>query len=440
MPEPKDPMTDKRGRGRDEGHERGGRRAGAHEHDERFVAFLRREAAGYHAPPETPADALWPAVQAGWRLAAGGGQVDAGGGRVDDLELAPDVARSGDPELDRPAGDLLRAGAAEYRRPPEPPRDEMWARVEAAWQLRSAAPAGAREAGWEALPGGRTPPRELAPDGDGGAEAGAGTGGGRISDLGRRLASPRLLWPAGIAAALVLGALIGRGTMPRPAVDAGRVAAEAGMEPTPAATRGRETDGETPLAGAGDAEPAERPERTGTAGDRVEPLPDAPSADGAGLGVGERMAAADPERASEARGPGTGERTRETSAAAAARGEPEVENTVGRLAATRHLARVETFLTSFRLDGSDADREAGAGPWARELLTETRLLLDWSASEDPRLRPLLEELELVLVQIVRLGEGTEEHEWVVEAMERRNVLSRLRATTSPERPMGVAGT
>lgn len=427
-------MTDERGKGRAEGRGREGRRAQAYEPDARFVAFLRREAAGYHAPPETPADALWPAVETGWRLAADGGPVEvADGGRVDDLGLAPDAVRSGDPELDRPAGDLLRAGATEYRRPPEPPRDEMWARVEAAWRLRSAAPAEAREAGWDALPGERSKPRELAPDADGGAKA-ARTGAEGISRLGRKLASPRLLWPAGIAAALALGALIGRGTIPGPREDGGRMATETGTEAIAEAVEAAEQGGEAPPAAGGDEG---RPDRSGTAGEREEPRPDAPPAGREGLVVGERMAAADPGRAAGPRRPEIDERTGGPSVSA--RGEPEVGNAVGRMAATRHLSRVETFLTAFRLDGPDADAETGTGRWARELLTETRLLLDWSASEDPRLGPLLEELELVLVQIVRLGEGTEEREWVVDAMERRNVLSRLRAT-SPERPVGVTGT
>jgi hypothetical protein len=63
---------------------------------------------------------------------------------------------------------------------------------------------------------------------------------------------------------------------------------------------------------------------------------------------------------------------------------------------------------------------------ARELLSTTRLLLD-SGIEDPKLRDLLEDLELVLAQVVRLRDNDESHDAALinQALNEREVLPRL---------------
>lgn len=107
-----------------------------------------------------------------------------------------------------------------------------------------------------------------------------------------------------------------------------------------------------------------------------------------------------------------------------------------RLAATEHLSRAETFLTSFRSSArSGAAAEAQFWSNAGELLSSTRLLLDSPAAQDPIFRSLLEDLELVLVQIAGLPEeGREEEvELVNEGLETRGLLSRLR-TAIPAGP------
>lgn len=72
---------------------------------------------------------------------------------------------------------------------------------------------------------------------------------------------------------------------------------------------------------------------------------------------------------------------------------------------------------------------------ASELLISTRLLLDSQASSDPGLRNLLEDLELVLVQVVRLTNERDpsrrtELELIQQALEQRDVLPRLRTAAS----------
>jgi len=70
---------------------------------------------------------------------------------------------------------------------------------------------------------------------------------------------------------------------------------------------------------------------------------------------------------------------------------------------------------------------------AGDLLSTTRLLLDSPAAEDPELKVLLDDLELVLAQVVRLSSKRpqQELELITDALEERDVLPRLQnAVTS----------
>lgn len=89
-----------------------------------------------------------------------------------------------------------------------------------------------------------------------------------------------------------------------------------------------------------------------------------------------------------------------------------------------HLSRVETFLTALRTDPAGG---TFAGQ-ARDLLTSTRLLLDSKGAADPRIRALLEDLELILVQVTALGDpgSREEMDLITDGLEQREVLPRLR--------------
>lgn len=146
---------------------------------DRFTEFLLRAGAAYHAPPETPREAMWASIERG--LA----ESDAGD-----------------------AGDPLIAAAATYHEPPVAPADDMWGRIEAAWALRSGAPEGARDAGldelapvpWSPGAGERAPTRE-----------------GRL----RR-------WTVGfaVAASLAIGIAIGRSSMDEPGATGPQVAAD----------------------------------------------------------------------------------------------------------------------------------------------------------------------------------------------------------------------
>lgn len=106
------------------------------------------------------------------------------------------------------------------------------------------------------------------------------------------------------------------------------------------------------------------------------------------------------------------------------------------LAAVRHLSEAEALLTSFRTrSATDQQMDAQLGSWARDLLSNTRLLLDSPVANDPLRRPLLEDLELVLVQIVQLSPGStpQDREMIEKTLRQDHVMTRLR-TAIPAGP------
>jgi len=109
---------------------------------------------------------------------------------------------------------------------------------------------------------------------------------------------------------------------------------------------------------------------------------------------------------------------------------------VYQVAATQYLSRTEAFLTAFRADhaanGADFARQA------RDLLTTTQLMLDSPAAHDARLRSLLEDLELVLMQIAQLDAARNGHDrdLITQGMNQTNVLPKLRSAI-PAGPVPV---
>jgi hypothetical protein len=99
------------------------------------------------------------------------------------------------------------------------------------------------------------------------------------------------------------------------------------------------------------------------------------------------------------------------------------------IAAMHHLSDAEALLTSFRTrSAADQQMDAQLASWARDLLSNTRLLLDSPVASDPQRRPLLEDLELVLVQIVQLSPGStpQDRELIEKTLQQDHVLTRLR--------------
>lgn len=382
-------------KGREEGNEMNDPRdgldaPGIEDEERRFSAWLKEVAADYHRPPATPREALWARVESGWR-AAMAGEAAAETTETDGLPPVTWMA-----EGLRSEG--LPAEAAEYNWPPPTPREEMWPRIEAAWKLRCRLPAGAREAGLHdsAREAERTEPREQ-----------------------RRARRAPWAWAVGLAATLVLGIAIGRQSVSELERQGTSPIATASSPAGEAATPSPSELGDEP----GQAVPGE-------------PVQEGRLAEGrsveAEVGGGADTPPASPEGASA--GGGTAAPS-EPAMAGRDRSDDGAGGLAYRAAAIDHLGRAEAFLTSFR--SGEATETTAAPRWARELLVDTRLLMDWSGDAEPRLSMLLSELELVLVQIATLHDdgGGAEREMIVDGMESRDVLLRLRSAI----PAGQAG-
>lgn len=145
-----------------------------------------------------------------------------------------------------------------------------------------------------------------------------------------------------------------------------------------------------------------------------------------GIGIGRMTAPSAPEMASEE--------------------SAQPDDAVLRMAALDHLGQTESLLTLVRADGRQGQLEPGTGTWARALLTQTRLLLDSRENDDPAMRDLLEDLELVLVQIVGVSEAQasdgararSELNLALQGLEERDVLPRIQAVVPPG--AGLSGT
>jgi hypothetical protein len=107
---------------------------------------------------------------------------------------------------------------------------------------------------------------------------------------------------------------------------------------------------------------------------------------------------------------------------------PRVNETAYRLATVDHLGQSEAFLTLFRASVRSGRQERLASATARQLLASNRLLLDSPAARDPKIRVLLEDLELVLAEIAQLSPDARpgDRELIREDLERGGMLSRLR--------------
>lgn len=134
-----------------------------------------------------------------------------------------------------------------------------------------------------------------------------------------------------------------------------------------------------------------------------------------------RMVASNPPPVTQSPGERSPAPGRTTSRAAAA---PAYE-----LAQVNHLSEAEAMLTSFRArSASDQQQDARLASWARDLLSKTRLLLDSPVAEDPQRRPLLQDLEVLLVQIVQLSPGStpQDREIVERSLQQDNLMTKLR--------------
>jgi hypothetical protein len=285
---------------------------------------------------------------------------------------------------------LQREATAYNAPPPGVPREEMWAVVAQARAARPSAPA--------AAPG-------AAPI---------------VRALPSRPHGVRYTAWVGMAATLLIGVGIGRFALERTPKSAGP-ASVATLDPSDAPTPAADLPMATDPVRSGAPDAAAPPSATASRGGRPTTV---------------RLAAATPD--APVASPATGPNARTTSGTTdggtngnASGNDPLT--TPYRVASQQHLARAEALVAVVATAPRDAMIDSLTDRWAREMLTNTRLLLDSPAGEDPIRRRLLEDLETLLVQLVqRSGAAADERALFDRTLDRTQLLTRLRS--------GAAGT
>lgn len=99
---------------------------------------------------------------------------------------------------------------------------------------------------------------------------------------------------------------------------------------------------------------------------------------------------------------------------------------------SHYLGQAAALLISLPAKNASSKADASFAGEAADLLVTTRLLMDSPAAQDPKLRSLLEDLELVLVQIARLrGERNKgDLDLIRQAVEQGDVMSRLNSAVA----------
>lgn len=271
---------------------------------------------------------------------------------------------------DEQMDERLIEGARDYNEPGAVPREEMWARIQAARSTRAATLASA-------------PTRDR----------------------------PHRLWvwaSVGLAAASILavGVVIGR-RLERPmgpAVVATQPVTRAPRSDSAPQPAERVTDTAARVAASPDSLIDQLHEQTRRTDRRVQELTaaDAPATDAP-------------------RSAGTERGTRQQSS-----------NLAYRLVVLQHLAGSEAMITAFRTTAHRGEIDAQIATWSRELLSTTRMLEASPANDDPMMKRLLEDLELVITQIVQYAtrgtNSSDELDLIEQSINKRGVMTKLRST------------
>jgi hypothetical protein len=109
----------------------------------------------------------------------------------------------------------------------------------------------------------------------------------------------------------------------------------------------------------------------------------------------------------------------------------EMATSPEQVASREHMQRAEALITVVAATPADAMMDSLTGRWAREMLTNTRLLLDSPAGDDVARRRLLEDLETLLVQLVQRSGGAVDERFLIDrTLERTQLLTRLRTSAA----------
>jgi len=99
---------------------------------------------------------------------------------------------------------------------------------------------------------------------------------------------------------------------------------------------------------------------------------------------------------------------------------------------SQYLGQTAALLTSLPSEVRAGHADQQFASRASDLLTRTRLLMDSPAADDPAMRALLDDLELVLAQVVRLQSTSSriDLDLINRALEQRDVIPRLRTAVA----------
>jgi hypothetical protein len=112
------------------------------------------------------------------------------------------------------------------------------------------------------------------------------------------------------------------------------------------------------------------------------------------------------------------------------------------LVVLKHLAGSEAMITAFRSAARTGEVDAQIAAWSKELLSTTRMLEASVATDDPTMKRLLEDLDLVLAQIKQyVTRGTndpEDLDLIEQSIIKRGVITKLRGTVPARNvPAGI---
>ena len=101
---------------------------------------------------------------------------------------------------------------------------------------------------------------------------------------------------------------------------------------------------------------------------------------------------------------------------------------------SRYFGQAAALLVELPAEARNGRADASLNRRAHDLLLTTRLLLDSPAADNGRIRNLLEDLELVLAQVVRIPStgthGRNELDLIRQAVDARDVLPRIRTAAA----------
>jgi hypothetical protein len=276
--------------------------------------------------------------------------------------------------------DLLREGVRDYNEPGPVPREEMWSRIQAARTERAT------------LPIART----------------------------SRASSRLWVWPSvGVAAALLVtaGIIIGR-RMERSA-----------SGPTPVASQTTASAAQRPNAQDSAASPAERVAAVDSGARGTQLLDSTRKMESKLRDATQETARQARELASSTSSVGSmGSRSGNYAGVTQGNG----PNLAYRLVVLQHLAGTEAMITSFRATAERGQTDTLIASWSRELLGTTRMLAASPAADDPVMKRLLQDLDLVITEIVQYSahgvNNPEELKLIEQTINERSVIPKLRGT------------